>query len=312
MELIFTNDDAGAARGPEAVARFETVAAWLEGRGLRATWFWVPKAAGRTGDADPDWIPALRAARDRGHDIQLHGLTHGSCLEFGLPQEVTRIANPRPFEEYAANREFWERQHRPASLSARVGEGVGFYERAFGCRPLVFRSPCFGMCAGAYQALAENGIRWSSSRGINPLATAYTLLGDPSLRRWAPDVPCRPYPEEAGVRECPCIEDLTIFGVPPGQIEERLDLFRSELGHIMAEAGPDGVLILGTHYQSMMKTWPQTRPLFDRLLDWLFAKGVGRCVTFAQHVYEVASPIPRTSPVSISPIRPASQGDTAQ
>jgi hypothetical protein len=135
-----------------------------------------------------------------------------------------------------------------------------------------------------YEALAAVGLRYSSSRGLNPTATAYTLLGDRSLRRWAPDFPCRPWLEPPGVTEIPCMEDLCIGGVLPDQCEDRLDLFLGELAHFLREAGEEGVLVLGSHYHSMMRTWDQTRPLLERSLDWLAQKGITEWVTFQEWV----------------------------
>jgi peptidoglycan/xylan/chitin deacetylase (PgdA/CDA1 family) len=281
---IFTNDDVGASRTPQAVEAFETVADWLSGLGLRGTFFWVPKAGGQPGDQDELWLPALRRAEAAGHDFQLHGLTHGNCLEFGLTQESTRPSNPKPFEEYERHREHWEREHSIESLTAKLETGIAIYERAFGRHPVVFRSPCFGMCPNAYQALHDVGLRHSSSRGLNPTATAYTITGNPALRRWAPDYPCHPWVEPPGVIEYGCFEDLTFGGVPAEEFDDRLDLYQSELSSFFAEATEESVLVLGTHFSAMVSTWAQTRPLFERLLDWLPSQGVTKWQTFAEYV----------------------------
>lgn len=281
---IFTSDDVGASRTPQAVEAFEAVAGWLETRGLGGTFFWVPKAGGKPADRDELWLPAIRAAEARGHDFQLHGLTHGTCLEFGLTQESTRRSNPAPFEEYERRREHWEREHSVERLTAKLTEACAIYQRAFGRRPVVFRSPCFGMCPAAYEALHAVGIEHSSSRGLNPTATAYTVTKDPALRRWAPDYPCHPWVEPPGVTEYCCFEDLTIRGVLAEEFDDRLDLFQSELTHFFAEATAESVLILGTHFSAMHSTWEQTRELFERLLDWLPAQGVDEWMTFAEYV----------------------------
>lgn len=73
-----------------------------------------------------------------------------------------------------------------------------------------------------YEALAPVGIRHSSSRGINPTATAHMLLGDAELRRWATDFWCRPWAEPPGVTEHPCMGDLCIRGV---RLDRANDLF---------------------------------------------------------------------------------------
>jgi len=283
MKALFTNDDAGSAAGSGAVEAFATVVDWLDAQGIPGTFFWVPKP-GRFEEAHELWDPVVREVRERGHDFQLHGLTHGSCLEFGVPQASTRRANPAPFEEYEANREHWEQEHSVPSLLARVREGVAIYETVFGERPAVFRAPCFGVCANMYEALAQAGIRHSSSRGVNPTATAYTITGDTSLRRWAPDFPCTPWVEPPGVTEHPCMEDVCLAGVPAEQAEDRLDLVLAELGHCMDEVGDDGVVVFGSHYHSMVRTWEQTRPLYETAFEWMADRGVAEWVTFGDCV----------------------------
>ena len=81
-----------------------------------------------------------------------------------------------------------------------------------------------------------------------------------------------------------CFEDLAIRGVPAAEFSDRLDLYRSEVRHFLAEAIDESVLILGTHFSAMYSTWEQTRELFERLLDWLPAQGVDEWMTFAEYV----------------------------
>ncbi|MBM4082120.1 MAG: hypothetical protein FJ278_20610 [Planctomycetes bacterium] len=182
----------------------------------------------------------------------------------------------------------WQAEHAVESLRRKLAEGIAIHQQVFGERPVIFRAPCFGVCSPMYEALAAVGIRYSSSRGLNPTATAYTVLGDKSLRRWAPDFPCRPWVEPPGVTEFVCMEDLCIAGVPSaaGGFDDRLDLVLSELGHFIAEAGDDGVLVFGSHYHSMLRTWPQTRPLLERTIEWLASKGVTEWVTFKEFAAE--------------------------
>jgi hypothetical protein len=281
MKAIFTNDDAGVAPDPRAVEAFQIVVDWLQAQGIRGTFFWVPKPAAYE-EAHELWDPIVVEARDRGHDFQLHGLTHATCLEFGVPQESTRRANPAPFEEYHARPAFWKQAHSKPSLLARLRQAIDIYVRVFGDNPRVFRAPCFGVCPAMYHALAEAGILHSSSRGVNPTATAYTILGDLSLRRWAPDFPCKPWLEPPGVVEYPCMEDLCIGGVTREQFDDRLDLVLSELQHFIREAGEESVLVFGSHYHSMVRTWEQTRPLLENVLGWLADNGVEKWVTFRE------------------------------
>ncbi|MGD9518410.1 MAG: DUF2334 domain-containing protein [Armatimonadota bacterium] len=283
MKACFTNDDAGSVPNVKSVEHSLTVVEWLDRLGIKGTFFWVPKP-GAFERAHEVWDEAVREVRDRGHDFQLHGLTHASCLEFGVPQPSTRRANPSPFEEYESDPERWEREHTVERLLDKIREGCAIYQRVFDDTPTVFRAPCFGVCSAMYEALAQAGITASSSRGINPTATAYTILGDPSLRRWAPDFPCKPWVEPPGVTEYPCTEDLLIRGVPNDAYEDRLDLLVSELGHVLDELGDDGLLVFGSHYHSMMSTWDRTRPLLEEVFEFLADRGVTQWVTFRQHI----------------------------
>ena len=282
MNAIFTNDDAGAAANPRMIEWFETVADWLTGQGIRGTFFWVPKPANHE-EAHGLWRPALLAARDRGHDFQLHGHSHSNCLEFGIPQASTRRANPTPFDEYEANRGHWVEQHSAPNLQRKIEQGLAVYRDTFGGRPAIFRSPCLGVCPQMYEALHAAGVAYSSSRTINPTATAYTKLRDPALRTWAPDFPCTPWAEPPGVTEVPAVEDLCITGVPSDDYDDRLDLYLGELRRVMAQAGSDGTVVLCSHYHSMMRTWEQTRPLMERVIEWLGQQGVTEWLTFGEY-----------------------------
>lgn len=279
MRAIFTNDDAGAATSPAAVAAFQLVIDWLNAQGIPGTFFWVPEPHDHD-VAHEVWTPALLAAREQGHDFQLHGLSHANCLEFGIPQESTWRANPRPITEYRAHQEYWEGQHRRESLRGKLERGLAHYERIFGGRPVIFRSPCFGVCAQMYEALHDVGLQHSSSRGINPTATAYTYSGEPELRRWVPDYPCTPWVEPPGVTEHAAMEDLFLAGIKPEQVADREDLVQSELRHCLDALGPDGTLIFSSHYSAMAQTWDMQRPLLERVLAWLSTQGVTEWTTF--------------------------------
>lgn len=290
MLAIFSNDDVGASTNPQSTEDFRTVIRWLDSLGLHGTFFWVPEPAwGRTSrTANPAhalWRDTLHWAHARGHDFQLHGLSHGTCLEFGLPQSSTRRANPAPFEEYEADPAHWQREHQADRLQPKLERGIAHYEAMFGGRPCAFRAPCFGVSPGMYEALAAVGIGISSSRGINPTATADVLKGRtlPPTDLWQPDFPCVPWIEPPGVLEIPCMEDLCIGGVTPEQYDSVLALVISELAHFLEEAGDDEVLVIGSHYASMMRTWEQTRPLMEAMFRWLARQGVTEWMTFDRY-----------------------------
>lgn len=290
MLAIFSNDDVGASLGHASTEAFRRVIKWLDSLGLHGTFFWVPEP-GRWHDAHDNWRDTLQWACARGHDFQLHGLSHGTCLEFGLPQASTRAANSKPFEEYEANLEHWQHEHGAERLTQKLQRGVAHYERTFGGRPSVFRAPCFGVSPGMYEALHAVGIRVSSSRGVNPTATAWTLGKHPGPvgDLWSPDFPCTPWTEPPGVLEVPCMEDLCIGGVRPEQAEARLALVISELEHFLAEATEESVLVIGSHYSPMVSTWEHTRPLLEAMFEWLARQGITEWMTFSQYVTILSS-----------------------
>lgn len=285
MQAIFTNDDCGGSLDPQAVEHFRTVTHWLHSRELRGTFFWVPRPHDWP-QAHELWRDALREAADLGHDFQLHGLAHDSCLEFGVPQPSTRRANSQPFDAYEANLAHWRAEHSPERLAAKLQDGLDAYESVFGGRPVVFRAPCFGIGDTAYEALHRVGLFYSSSRGVNPTMTAYTLTGDESLKRWAPDYPVSPWVEPPGVTEVPCMEDYAIGGVPEEGYPERLALVQSEYRHLLDDLRGRGVVIFASHYSSMLRTWPQTRRLYEEIIAWLGEQGVTQWPTFAEWVAE--------------------------
>ncbi|OGV62710.1 MAG: hypothetical protein A3K19_24395 [Lentisphaerae bacterium RIFOXYB12_FULL_65_16] len=289
LKFIFTNDDAAAADGAKPVQEFAAVVEWLDSQGIPGTFFTVPCGGGGKPACERiGWVEAIRTAASTGHDFQLHGYRHDSCLEFGVPQESTRVANPKPFDEYARNTAKWQGEHSVESLSAKIRHGMQIMETLLPGRPVVFRAPCFGMCDNAYAALKQNGILYSSSRGVNPTATASVITGRADLRLWKPDY-LKPVRQPNGVLELPCMEDLVIAGTGEGRYREILDLFKSELAHYLEGLGGAGYGIFGSHYQSMFRTWDQTRRLYEELFGWLRDQGVTEWVTFAQAVAEIES-----------------------
>ena len=46
------------------------------------------------------------------------------------------------------------------------------------------------------------------------------------------------------------------------------------------------MVISASHYGSMLRTWPQTRRLYEEFIDWLGEQGVTRWPTFAEWIAE--------------------------
>ncbi|MBD3292016.1 MAG: hypothetical protein GF393_03770 [Armatimonadia bacterium] len=282
MKLIFTCDDVAGAAEPARVEQLEMVCEWLESLGIPGTFFWVPRPGGGPASDESDlWMPPVLAARERGHDFQLHAHEH-RCLEFGLPQESIRRHAPEMFEEYDADPEAWQRRWEVPKLRAKFEDAIATYERAFGERPLVFRAACLGIGANAYVAMHEAGIRYSSSRSINPAGTGYVMTRRPELWNWDPDYSGEPFEEPPGVLEIPTVEDLVIGGIDAADYDLVLDLFKRDIGHYLDALGDHDYAVLGSHYFAIARDMPLITRLYEELFAWLATRGADEWGTFGE------------------------------
>ncbi|NOZ20191.1 MAG: DUF2334 domain-containing protein [Planctomycetes bacterium] len=280
MRFVFTSDDVGGARGRAPIEWFEAVVDWLDGRGIPGTFFWIPRPGGRPSDEDANWLNPILRAKAGGHDFQLHGLTH-HCLEFGLPHESIRRHAPKSFEEYEANREKYEKEHSLDEQRRKFGEAAAIYRRAFGESPLIFRAPCLGIGVTAYRAMYESGIRYSSSRSINPAATGYMITRKPELEPWQPDYDGRPFEEPPGVTEIPCLEDLVIGGFEADEYDLALNLFQREISNTIESLGDAAFGVFASHYNRIGKQIDLIPRLYGELFDWMAAEhGITEWTTF--------------------------------
>ncbi len=267
MQFIFTCDDVGAAPGQGPVDQFEMVTEMLEGMGIPGTFFWIPRSGGGPpADEAEFWMPAILAARERGHDFQLHGHVH-DCFEFGMPQESIRRHAPRMYEAYDADPAKYEREWEVPRLARKFDEAVEIYERAFGGPPLIFRAACFGIGANGYEAMYGAGLRYSSSRSVNPAATGYVFT--------------RPFEEPPDVLEIPCMEDLVIKGLTEKDFDLIEGLFKRDLGNYLDALGDFPYAVFGSHYGPIAREMKLISRLYERVFGWLAdERGVDEWVTF--------------------------------
>ena len=281
MKLLFTCDDVGSGSDPKRVEQFEIVTEWLDSIGMPGTFFWVPRSGGDApADESEVWMPAIRDAQERGHDFQLHAHTH-DCLEFGLPQESIRRHAPQLYEKYDSAPGEWEQKWSVANLRPKFEDAVEIYQRAFGAPPLVFRAACLGICPNAYAAMHQAGLRYSSSRSINPAATGYVMTRKPELEAWDPDYSGLPFEEPPGVLEIPTMEDLVIGGITEDDYDLVLGLFKRDLGHYLDALGDWPCVVLGSHYYTIARDMELITRLYSDLFEWLADRGVDEWVTFA-------------------------------
>lgn len=282
MKLVFTCDDVAGAAEPERVEQFEMVCDWLDGLGIPGTFFWVPRpGGGEPSDQSELWMPSVQSARERGHDFQLHAHEH-RCLEFGIPQESIRRHAPEMFEQYDADRGGWRRRWAVPKLREKFEDAIAIYQRAFGERPLVFRAACLGIGANAYQAMYEAGLRYSSSRSINPAATGHVMARRPELAEWDPDYSGVPFEEPPGVLEIPTMEDLVIGGIAEADYDLVLDLFKRDIGHYLDALGDRPFAVLGSHYFAIARDMPLITRLYEELFAWLAGRGADEWATFRE------------------------------
>jgi len=280
MKFIFTCDDVGAGDDRGRVEQFEMVTAWLDRMGIPGTFFWVPRpGGGRPSDQSEVWMPAIRAARERGHDFQLHGHLH-ECFEFGIPQESIRRHAPEMYKAYDLDPDSHRRAWVVPALRAKFEEAVEIYHRAFGAPPLVFRAACLGICDNAYQAMHQAGLRYSSSRSINPAGTGYVITRKPELEAWNPDYSGVPFEEPPGVLEMPTVEDLLIKGIGEDDFDLVLGLFQRDLGHYLDALGEWPYAIFGSHYYAIARDMTLVTRLYEALFEWLANRGVEEWTTF--------------------------------
>lgn len=282
MKFIFTCDDVAAGDDPARVAQFRAVVRWLDQMGIPATFFWVPRpGGGRPSDCSELWGPAIAAARERGHDFQLHG-HHHDCLEFGLPQQSIRRHAPEMYQPYDADPANFATRWTVPNLRQKFEDAVEIYRRAFGVMPLVFRAACLGIGANAYEAMCQVGLRYSSSRSVNPATTGYLITRCPQLHPWHPDFSGLPFNEPPGVLEMPCLEDLVIRGIGAEDFDMVLELFQRDLNHYLQALGKWPFGIFSSHYWAIARDLPLITRLYETLFSWLADRGVGGWATFGE------------------------------
>ena len=275
--MVFSNDDIGRG-GAQCVLWFRELVDYLESKGIRATFFWVPLNEGSPASASNQWSRAIEWAMGLGHDVQWHGLTH-HCLEFGIPQEGLRRENKGAFEEYARHRDYWEKEHRIPRIREKMESAIETYHNAFGCAPVIFRSPCVGVSKAMYACLDELGVLYSSSRIINPRSWVYTVYYDQQDRIWETEFP--PYPYRIGnVTEMPLMSDYCHWGMPRERYDDLLNLAKSDYDHLIEQSKGTGVML--SHYHSMHKNWDICLKFYDELLDYLTRTYAVEFLTFKQ------------------------------
>ena len=172
---VWSIDDAGIG-GSAMVESLRRATAFFSSRGLPSTWFTVPKGRGKP--MTSEWKDALIAARDAGHDLQLHGLTHSDCYEFGPPAWPATSILPTLQSDFDRRRDELMPRYTVDRLRDRIEEGIEIFSLDLGVEPAVFRAPCGAVSKAMFSALREVGIGYHtcifiSGSGYGPSAAQW-------------------------------------------------------------------------------------------------------------------------------------------
>ncbi|MBI3973517.1 MAG: polysaccharide deacetylase family protein [Chloroflexi bacterium] len=225
----------------EAVRRF---CRFLETRELRVTWFVVPKP--KSEPLLDEWKGVLQEARDAGHDLQLHGLTHEDCFEFGPPAWPATTIRPQYLDEFAQHRDELMQRYTVEHLQARIEEGIAIFERELGVHPTVFRAPCGAISKPMFEALRRAGIAYHTCQYISGSGYEHLPHNSGLIRQqWTEAIPHRPYRWYAGIIEVPILNEYTWRGVG-ARSGEFIALAQQDVERIV-QASPVAVILMHTH-----------------------------------------------------------------
>ncbi len=270
---IWSIDDAGS--GDKLIESMSRTCAFFDSRGVKSTWFVIPKPNGAA--LSTGWRAELDKEIAAGHDIQLHGLTHADCYEFGPPAwPATSIlaTMQSTFEERRA--ELMPR-YTVEKLQARLEEGMAIFKNDLGVTPTAFRAPCGAISKPLFTALRNVGIHYHSVMYISGAGYQHLPHNSGSLAQsWVADILHRPFVWYDEVVEAPILNEYTWRGA--GQRSaEFIDLARQDVDRI-AQESPIAVLLMHTH--GIADDYDHTFRLIDAVIEQVTRNG-GAFSTFA-------------------------------
>lgn len=241
--FVWSIDDAGSG-GSKMVESLRRTSQFFSSRGLGSTWFTVPKAGGRP--LSSAWKEALIEARDAGHDLQLHGLTHADCYEFGPPIWPATSILPTLQTEFDQRREELMSRYTVPKLRARIEEGMEIFSNDLGVVSTVFRAPCGAISKPMFAALSEVGINYHTCMYISGTGYAHLPHNSGVLeQQWVDEIPHQPYRWYSNIIEVPIINEYTWQG--SGQRStEFIELAKQDLDRI-SQTSPIVVILMHTH-----------------------------------------------------------------
>jgi peptidoglycan/xylan/chitin deacetylase (PgdA/CDA1 family) len=279
--LAFTNDDAGMQE-PE---RFAELLDFLAQQEVPATLFVVPAAGDRPLSQVPRWVALLNRALAEGHDLQVHGLTHRSAFEFGVPPSFILDIMPEQKAQWERAPARFRADHSYAVLAEKLTRGREILIETFGCTPRGFRSPCLSVCDNLYRALHDLGFQWSSNQVVNPAGWHYIERRYDTAEPWQPEVPPRPHRHPSGVIEAPMCSEYSWY-LTDADVQRHFQLARDDFDRCRANGDPFVVL---SHYFAMTGKWSAGLRVYERLFAHARAQGSVRFATLSELIAQHAS-----------------------
>lgn len=285
LSFVFTNDDAGSGD----VALFHELLDFLQRRGVRGTFFTVPNAQGHPLDERPEWVEALRRALAAGHELGLHGYRHEG-FEFGRPPDfMLDLMGAKAWEKLQHSRQELHDSWKRDVLQMKIEQGIAIFERTLGIRPRSWRSPCCAVCTNLYLALAGAGIAYDSSLIVNPQGWPYCGKDYQTKLDWEPALPTSPFRYHGGVIELPVVAEYTWFLTDDVSAEKAWDLITADFERT---ADSTGIFVVMSHFYAMTGPNRRGRELYDRLFDYMEARGTVRYRTVAEAAAMPVGPWP--------------------
>jgi len=273
MFFALTNDDAGGAQ-PD---RFRELLNFLSTQQVHATFFVTPAAGNRPLDQKPEWIELLQRALEEGHELQLHSLTHAD-FEFGVPPDFMLDIMPESKSRWQREPEKIRSAHSLQALSDKLALSKEIFQRALNLAPQGFRSGCLAICDNMYQALAEQGFRWSSNLVVNPKGWHYINRQFDSNVAWQADIPPHPFVYRAGIIEVPIISEYTWY-VEEEDIELHYQMMKEDFERAQ---NTSGVFVTLSHYYAMTGEWSSGLRIYKRFFDEARKRSKVRFCTITQ------------------------------
>lgn len=274
--FLWSIDDAGSG-GSGMVESLRKTVEQMAAQELTATWFVVPKAGGEP--VSDDWCAALAEAQEAGHDLQLHGLTHADCQEFGPPAWPATAILPSLGPDFEARRDEYLPRYSVEHLQARIEEGMAIFSDRLGVVPTAFRAPCGARCRNLYEALRNVGIRYESAVFVSGTGYAHLEHGDGQLiSKWEPGVPVSPFRYYHDVVQVPILNEYTWRGAWQ-RSEEFLGLARADLERA---ADASDIVVLLAHTHGIANHYDHAWRVLTFVKEVVESEGLGSFATFAE------------------------------